>query len=123
MFFFLCAIIEAKQAGPERGFSMLQEFYGSFQDNVEREGTSPFPTDVKAGQVVDYAHPGYYQASEFGPYERPAPNNYDDYTHPSQYSVFPPGGNEVQEPYTPSAEWNPGDDERGKTQQGQQEKA
>src|SRR5947207_13760615 len=65
-----------KHAGPERGFSMPQEFYGSFQDNVERKGTSPFPTDEQVGQVVDYADPGYYQASEFVPYEHPAPTNY-----------------------------------------------
>jgi Zn-dependent protease len=102
---------------------MPQEFYGSFQDNVERRGESPFPTDGQAGQVVDYAHPEYYQASEFVPHERPTLTNYDDYTHPSHYSVFPSDGNEAQEPYTPVAvAWNPGDEERGKTQQWQQEK-
>jgi Zn-dependent protease len=103
---------------------MPQEFYGLFQDNVERKEASPFPTDEQADQMADYAHPGYYQASEFVPYERPTPNNYNDYTHPSHYSVFPSGGNEVQEPYTPVAvEWNPDEEERGKTQERQQAKA
>jgi Zn-dependent protease len=102
---------------------MPQEFYGSFQDGVEREGASPFPKDEKAGQAADYANPGYYQASEFVPYEHPASTNYRDYTDPSHYSVFPPASNESQESYTPvSVEWNPGDEERGKTQQWQQEK-
>lgn len=98
---------------------MPQEFYGSFQENVEGKGTSSLPT----GQELDYAHPEYYQASESAPYERPAPTNYNDYTHPSHYSVFPSSDNGVQEPYAPTAvEWNPGDEERGKRRQWQQEK-
>jgi Zn-dependent protease len=97
---------------------MPQEFYGSFQNNVEI-------TDEKAGQMVNYMHPEYYQTSEAASYgdaspERPA---YTDYTHPSHYSVFPRGGSEAQELYTPvDVEWNPGDEERGETRQWQQEK-
>src|SRR5437667_11170250 len=97
---------------------MPQEFYRSFQNNVEI-------TDEKAGQMVNYIRPEYYQASEAASYEDASPEHpaYTDYTHPSHYSVFPRGGNEAQELYTPvDVEWNPGDEERGKTRQWQQEK-
>src|SRR5436305_13440236 len=100
---------------------MPQEFYGSFQDNIEI-------TDEKAGQMVDYAHPEYYQPSESVSYksaqseqvlEGPTgPPNYNDYIQPYRYGVFPYGGDGGQEPYPPvSVEWNPGDEERGDTQQ------
>jgi len=116
MHVFLFGTIKEMHACPERGVSMPQEFYGSFQDNIET-------TDEKTGQVASYAHPGYYQAAEFVPHEHPAPTNYNDYTHPSHYSVFPPNGNEVQEPYAPVAvEWHPGDKEHDKTEQWQQGK-
>ncbi len=97
---------------------MPQEFYRSFQNNVEI-------TDEKVGQMVDYTHPKYYQSSEVTscgdvPSEYPA---YNDYTHPSHYSVFPWGDSKAQEAYMPVAvEWNPGDEERGKTHQWRQEK-
>jgi Zn-dependent protease len=91
---------------------MPQEFYGSFQDNMEI-------ADEEAGQVIDYAHPESYQLSEFVPCEQPAPS---DYTHPSYYSGFPYNGNEAQESHTSVAvEWKPDDEERGGT--GQQEEA
>ena len=102
---------------------MPQEFYGSLQNNIEI-------TDEKVGQMIDYAHPEYYQPSEFisdqsavgaGPAQEPP--SYANYTHPSHYGVFPYGGNEHQEPYTPVAvKWNPGDEERGGTREWRQEK-
>src|SRR5579864_5720035 len=96
---------------------MPQEFYGAFQNNIEI-------TDEKAGQMVEYAHPEYYQpAVEAGLGSAQEPPSYADYTHPAHYGVFPYDGNEAQEPYTPVAvEWNPGDEERGQTGQWQQEK-
>lgn len=107
---------------------MPQEFYGSFENNVERKEASPFPTEMS-----DYVHPEYYQPSEFAPgqsgqavpsfEESATPPNDNDYTHPDHYGVFPYRGNEAQDPYIPVAvEWNPGDEERGKTGQWQQEK-
>jgi Zn-dependent protease len=112
---------------------MYQEFYQSLQDNAEKKEASPLSTDEQAGQVIGYMHPEYYQSSEFARAqsdqsmqaleESAAPPDYGDYTHPSHYGVFPSGSNEAQEPYTPvSVEWEPGDEERGKTRQWRQEK-
>jgi Zn-dependent protease len=108
---------------------MPQEFYRSLQTNSE--GTSEH-----SGQMIDYAHPDYYQSLDsadneasrgsvpiYALGEATVPPNYNDYTHPSHYGVFPYGGNQAQESYTPaSIEWNPGDEERGEAPQWQQEK-
>jgi Zn-dependent protease len=105
-----------------KGFVMPQEFYGSFQDNIEKKEANSFSTDEGAGRVVDYVHPEYYQLSEFVPCEQPASPNYNDYTHPSYYSSSPYSGSETQESLVPVAvEWKSGDEERGGTGERQQE--
>jgi Zn-dependent protease len=99
---------------------MPQEFYGSFQNNMEREEASPFPTGESASQVIDYAHPEYYQLSEFVPCEQPASPNY---THPSYYSGSSYSDGEAQGSRVPVAvESKPDDEERGEMGQEQQEK-